>query len=184
MGSIHLIHIPDREARIRAIKAFLDVREAWMCFPDNLFGLCSEHLAALTRSQIPFEDACQRVAPSSETAMNVLEQQPLTLTVPLRQDPPGVLRVGKTRVLLEMVVRAYQRGASPQDIVRMYDALDLADVFAVIAFYLAYPVEIHEYLHRCDGEADAVRRKIEAAQPPQPSKDELLARARAKGLNV
>jgi len=43
----------------------------------------------------------------------VLEQKPLTLSVPLREDPPGVLRVGKSRVLLELVIRAYQRGASP-----------------------------------------------------------------------
>ena len=53
--------------------------------------------------------------------MTVLEQKPLTLPVPLREDPPGVFRVGNTRVLLELVLRAYQRGVSPQDIVRMFD---------------------------------------------------------------
>ena len=116
--------------------------------------------------------------------MTVLEQKPLTLPVPLREDPPGVFRVGNTRVLLELVLHAYQRGVSPQDIVRMYETLDLGDVFAVIAFYLAHPVEIDEYLRRCDEEADTIRRKIEASQPPGPSKDELLARAKAKGLNL
>src|SRR5256885_40771 len=33
--------------------------------------------------------------------MTILEQKPLTLSVPLWEDPPGVLRVGKSRVLLE-----------------------------------------------------------------------------------
>src|SRR5213592_2698774 len=78
--------------------------------------------------------------------MTVLEQRPLTLPVPLRQEPGGVLRVGESRVLLELVIRAYQRGASPQEIVRMYDSLALRDVFAVIAYYLAHPTEIDEYL--------------------------------------
>lgn len=116
--------------------------------------------------------------------MTVLEQKPLTLSVPLREDPPGVLRVGPSRVLLDLVIRAYQRGASPQEIVRMYDSLALGDVFAVLAYYLANPAEIDEYLRKGDAEAEAVRRRIEAAQPQGPSKEELLARAKAKGLNL
>jgi len=115
--------------------------------------------------------------------MTVLEQQPLTLAVPLREEPAGVLRVGNTRVLLELVIRAYQRGNSPQEIVGMYDSLDLGEVFAVIAYYLARPDEIDEYMAHCERDADAVRRQIEATQKRGPSKDELLARARAKGLN-
>jgi uncharacterized protein (DUF433 family) len=115
--------------------------------------------------------------------MTVLEQKPLTLAVPLREEPAGVLRVGESRVLLELVLRAYQRGASPQEIVRMYDSLALGDVFAVIAYYLAHPAEIDEYLRNSDEEAAAVRRQIEASQPRGPSKEELLARAKAKGLN-
>src|SRR5437588_1501150 len=114
--------------------------------------------------------------------MTVLEQKPLTLAVPLREDPAGVLRVGTGRVLLELVIRAYQRGASPQEIVGMYDSLALADVFAVIAYYLGHPAEIDEYLRKCDEDAAAIRRRIEASQPLSPTKDELLARAKAKGL--
>jgi uncharacterized protein (DUF433 family) len=114
--------------------------------------------------------------------MTVLEQKPLTFPVPLREEPTGVLRVGKSRVLLELVIRAYQRGNSPQEIVRMYDTLALGDVFAVIAYYLANPAEIDEYLSKCDQDAETVRRRIEASQPHGPTKDELLARAKAKGL--
>jgi uncharacterized protein (DUF433 family) len=116
--------------------------------------------------------------------MSVLEQKPVTLAVPLREEPAGVLRVGQGRVLLELVIRAYQRGASPQEIVRMYDSLALGDVFAVVAYYLANPAEIDKYLRKCDEEAEAVRRKVEVSQPRGPSKEELLARAKAKGLNL
>ena len=69
-------------------------------------------------------------------------------------------------------------------IVRMYDALNIGDVYAVIAYYLTHPAEIDEYLGKCDLEADAVRRKIEASQRSGPTREELLARAKAKGLNL
>jgi uncharacterized protein (DUF433 family) len=112
----------------------------------------------------------------------ILERLPFTFPVPLREDPQGVLRVGKTRVLLELVVHAYQQGESPEGIIEMYPALDLGDVFAVLAYYLANRAAMDEYLHQCDEEADALRAKIEASQRPRPSKEELMARARAKGL--
>jgi uncharacterized protein (DUF433 family) len=113
--------------------------------------------------------------------MAVLEQ-PLTMPIPLREEPPGVLRVGKSRVLLELVIRAYQRGNSPQEIVGMYDSLDLGDVFAVIAYYLSNLAEIEDYLRHCDDGAAGLRRQIEASQPAGPTKAELLARAQARGL--
>jgi uncharacterized protein (DUF433 family) len=116
--------------------------------------------------------------------MTILARKPLTLPVPLREEPPGVLRVGKSRVLLELVIHAYQHGESPEAIVEMYDTLDLADVFAVIAYYLGHRAEVDEYLRECDEKADALRRKIEASQRPGPTKEELLARARAKELNL
>ena len=34
--------------------------------------------------------------------MTVLDQQPLTMAIPLREDALGVLRVGKSRVLLDL----------------------------------------------------------------------------------
>jgi len=116
--------------------------------------------------------------------MTILEQQPLTLSVPLREKPSGVLRVGRSRVLLELVIHAYQQGESPVGIVEMYPALELGDVYAVIAYYLAHRAEVDEYLRQCEEQAEAVRRRIEGSQPPGPTKEELLARARARGLNV
>jgi uncharacterized protein (DUF433 family) len=115
--------------------------------------------------------------------MTVLEQQPLTLSIPLHEDPPGVLRVGKSRVLLELVIRAFQRGQTPESIVQSYDTLRLPDVYAVVSYYLANPGPFDEYLRQCDQEAEMVRRKLEAAgMTGHVSKEELLARARAKGL--
>src|SRR5439155_23158560 len=107
--------------------------------------------------------------------------KPLTLAIPLREDPPGVLRVGKSRVLLELVIHAHQQGKSPQEIIQMYDTLDFGDVYAVIAYYLAHRAEVDEYLRQCDEDAEAIRRQIEATQRRGPNKEELLTRAEVHG---
>src|SRR5438105_13436301 len=117
------------------------------------------------------------------TMMTSADLGPLTVTVPLREDPPGVFRVGNSRVLLELVLAAFKRGESPEAIVRSYRALRLADVYAVVSRYLANPSPFDEYLRRCDEDAEAVRRQLEAAgMTGGVRKDELLARAREKGL--
>lgn len=116
--------------------------------------------------------------------MSVLEQpQPPNVPVPIYEDPPGVFRVGKSRVLLELVIRAFQRGQTPESIIQSFDTLDLRDVYAVVTYYLANPAPIDEYLRSCDQRADEVRQKLEAAgMIGRGGKEELLARARAKGL--
>ena len=115
--------------------------------------------------------------------MTTVDFEPLTVAVPLWEEPPGVFRVGKSRVLLELVLRAFQHGETPEGIVRSYRSLQLADVYAVISHYLANPAPFDEYLRQCDEEAEAVRRKLESAgMTNRVSREELQARARAKGL--
>lgn len=113
--------------------------------------------------------------------MKAADFEPLSVTVPLWEEPPGVFRVGKSRVLLELVLRAFQRGETPEGIVRSYGTLNLADVYAVVSRYLADPAPFDDYLRQCDERAEAVRKEIEQSQPPRIGKDELLARARAQG---
>jgi hypothetical protein len=94
-----------------------------------------------------------------------------------------MFRVGDSRVLLELVLNAFKRGESAEAIVRSYRALRLADVYAVISRYLADPAPFDEYLRRCDEEAAEVRREMDAAgMTGGIDKEELLDRARAKGL--
>jgi hypothetical protein len=114
--------------------------------------------------------------------MTTVDFEPLSVTVPLWEDPAGVFRVGKSRVLLELVLRAFQRGETPEGIVRSFRTLQLADVYAVISRYLMNPAPFDAYLRQCDEEAETVRRQIETSQRLGPTKEELLARARAKGL--
>src|SRR2546428_5567694 len=111
--------------------------------------------------------------------MTTAQLEPLTLAVPLREEPPGVFRVGKSRVLLELVIRAFQRGETPEAIVQSYDTLSLQDTYAVITYYLAHPQRIDAYLRQCDQAAAQTRAKIEAGQPPRKDlRERVMARAR------
>jgi uncharacterized protein (DUF433 family) len=101
------------------------------------------------------------------------------IPVPLQDDGHGGLRVGSTRVPFERVWHAYQRGASPKEIVRDLDTLDLADVHAVLAWALRHTAEVEDYLQRREREAQELRRQLEAAgitSPPGALKSKLLAR--------
>jgi hypothetical protein len=59
--------------------------------------------------------------------------------------------------------------------VRAYDTLVLADVHAVIAYYLRYRDQVRAYLKQREEEAEALRAKIEA-EHPRVTREELLAR--------
>ncbi|MEM7591944.1 MAG: DUF433 domain-containing protein, partial [Cyanobacteria bacterium P01_A01_bin.83] len=52
------------------------------------------------------------------------------------EDATSAIRVGKSRVLLEMVIYAFQDGTSPETIIDDYPTLTLSDVYGAIAFYL------------------------------------------------
>lgn len=84
---------------------------------------------------------------------------------PLREDKTGAIRVGKSRVLLEMVIHAFQDGASPEAIVDNYSTLTLSDVYGAIAFYLKNKYEVETYLAKREELAESVKQRLEAIQP-------------------
>lgn len=65
---------------------------------------------------------------------------------PLQPDADHVIRVANTRVTLDTVVAAYERGATPEQIADDYDVLSLADIYATIAYYLRPRAEVQSYL--------------------------------------
>jgi hypothetical protein len=113
--------------------------------------------------------------------MTTRDFEPLTVAVPLREEPQGVFRVGASRVLLELVLRAFKAGATPEAIVQSYDTLKLRDVYAVVSRYLIDPAPFEDYLRRCEEAATETRQVLEAAQGSQANlRAILLARAKAK----
>lgn len=96
--------------------------------------------------------------------------------VPLARDAHGVLRVGLSRVTLDVVVAAFHEGATAEEIAHQYPTLDLADVYGVISYYLRHQGEVKAYLSRRRDEAATVRRQNEARVDPSGIRDRLLAR--------
>ena len=90
----------------------------------------------------------------------------------------GGYYVAGTRISLDSVVYAFNRGDSPQRILERYPLLDkLSRIYGAIAFYLDHQAEIDEYL-------EEGRREFEANSIPlsetNPALWERLQRARVK----
>lgn len=91
---------------------------------------------------------------------------PVAVDVPLRVDTQGKIRIGDTRVLLELVIRAFQQGESPEGIVEMYSSLKLADVYAVLAYYLTQRASVDAYIQQVDQASARIRAEIETNYSP------------------
>ncbi len=58
------------------------------------------------------------------------------------------IRIAGTRVGIETVLRDYQEGASPEEIVLRYPTLSLEQVHATLTYYLANQESVEPYLAR------------------------------------
>lgn len=99
--------------------------------------------------------------------------------VPLKTDPEGVVRIGETRVALDVVVSAFKNGATSEEIVLQFPVLELSDVYAVIGFYLKHQAAVEEYLAQQNAGAEDIRQKIEALFPPTGMRQRLMQRRSA-----
>jgi uncharacterized protein (DUF433 family) len=98
--------------------------------------------------------------------------------VPLRVDEEGTIRVGKTRITLDVLLGDYLRGLTAKQIVEQLDSLTVADVYGALAYYHRHKDEIDDYLKE-RAEASARRqREIEATQP---TFDQIKSRILARG---
>ncbi len=99
-----------------------------------------------------------------------------TEPVPFAVDPEGVVRIGGTRVTLDTVVAAFAEGATPEEIVQQYPTLALADVYAVLSYYLRQPEAVEAYLKERQAQAGKVRRENERRFGPHGLRERLVAR--------
>ncbi len=97
--------------------------------------------------------------------------------LPLVQSEDGrVIRVAGTRVTLDTLIAAFKRGATPEEIAQDFSAVSLADVYAVITYYLRHRSEVDEYLEKRTLEHAELRREIEGRPEYQEFRERLLAR--------
>ena len=99
------------------------------------------------------------------------------VAVPLKTDQVGVIRVGDTRVRLDTVVSAFSDGHTAEEIVTQYPPLNLADVYAVISYYLKNRAFVDEYVLRRREVAAKIKKDIEAKPEYKAFRERLLNRA-------
>ncbi|MFN4795404.1 MAG: DUF433 domain-containing protein [Pseudanabaena sp.] len=97
--------------------------------------------------------------------------------VPLKTDTDGVVRVGKTRVTLDIVIKTFQNGATAEEIVCRYPSLKLADVYTTISFYLNHQQEVETYLQQRQNQAQTIRKMNETRFDPQRLRNRLILRS-------
>jgi len=96
--------------------------------------------------------------------------------VPLRTDEDGKVRVGNTRVSLESLVYDYKSGATAEQIAFDFPTLNLADIHAVIAYFLRHHEEVERYLADLQDQAGEVRNQIASVVAGGNIRERLLAR--------
>lgn len=96
--------------------------------------------------------------------------------VPLTITPAGVMRVSGTRVPLETIVRAFRQGATPEEIVQDFSTLSLAQVYAVVAYYLTHREAVDAYVAERAAISEQARLAHEARFDPTGIRARLLAR--------
>jgi uncharacterized protein (DUF433 family) len=101
--------------------------------------------------------------------------------VPMTVDKRGMVRIAGTRITLDTIVGAYNRGDTPDEIVYGFPSLSLADVHTVIAYYLRHREMVDAYIAENHRKAREALREYEAVYGKMPTLAELEAR-RQRGV--
>lgn len=99
---------------------------------------------------------------------------------PIAVDADGVARVAGTRVTLDTIVLAFEHGAAAEEIAIKYPSVGLADIYAVIGYYLHQQDAVREYLKERQALAKAVQEENERRFPTDGLRARLMARRRDK----
>ena len=87
----------------------------------------------------------------------------ITQTVPLTLWKDGTIRVKGSRLLIDMIVNAHNRGECPEEIYEAFpsDVYTVADIYSIIAYYLSNKSKIDKYLAKRETQAKKIREEIE-----------------------
>lgn len=104
----------------------------------------------------------------------------ITEIIPIETDKHGVIRVSKTRVTLDTIIGTFKNGATAEEIAQRYPSVPLADVYAVIGYYLRRQDEVEAYLKQREKISEQVRKENEARFDPTGIRERLFARVKNK----
>ena len=101
---------------------------------------------------------------------------------PLCPGEGGIIHVAGTRVTLDTIVACYKLGMTAEEIATAYDTLSLADVHAVLSYYLDNQGIVDEYIASGERESEQLHRELDAKSPWPQLRERLVARRAAGGL--
>ena len=101
-------------------------------------------------------------------------------SLPLIEDSDAAIRVGGTRVTLETVVEAFNKGATAEEIAAQYPSLHLGDIYATITYYLRHRADVDVYVQKQEQRAHSVRQENLARFDQTGIRARLLARQKAR----
>ncbi len=113
---------------------------------------------------------------------NVMASIVGTIPKPVRVED-GVFKVGDSRISLDSVVYAFNRGDDAVEIQYQYDSLSLAQVHAAIAYYLHNKAKVDTYIVKHEKNREKFWREHEAKNPPKITREILLARKNGEDPN-
>lgn len=96
--------------------------------------------------------------------------------VPLVMDEHGTFRVGGTRVTLDTLVAAFDRGDTPEEIHEQYPSVELGDIYAVLTYSVRHRGAVQQYLSERARVGDATQSRAEETFPPRGLRARLQAR--------
>jgi uncharacterized protein (DUF433 family) len=96
--------------------------------------------------------------------------------IPLTMDTQGVYRIGQTRVTLDILIRAFDRGATPEEIAQRFPVLQLSEIYQVIGYYLKHSGELASYLQRRARDQEELLAKHQEEWSPRGLRQRLLSR--------
>ena len=102
------------------------------------------------------------------------------ISVPISKDEYGAYKVAGTRVTLDVIIAAYRQGDTPEQIHEGFPTLRLADIYAVITYYLNHQNDVDAYLRQREADAEQLQRDLEARRPEMFKLRDMLRERTAK----
>jgi uncharacterized protein (DUF433 family) len=103
-----------------------------------------------------------------------------TMTVPLTQWEDGSIRVIGSRVPIDAILYHYSLGSTPEQIAWKFQGLRVAEIYAVIAYYLTNREQIDQYLQEREAVEQEYWRKLEADPEYQQNRREFREKLKAR----
>jgi len=98
------------------------------------------------------------------------------LPAPLKAWEDGTIRVGSSRVLLDLVVHHFKQGATAEQIQHSFPSVTLRDIYGAIFYYLAHTEEVESYLASQEKQAQEIEETLRNAQGPSTAQKRLEER--------